>query len=332
MIGTRVAITGSSGLIGTALAASLRGDGHQVTRLVRRPAAPGGGTGPGSQADDAAAPDDAVSAWDPDSVDGGLDPRAFTDVAAVVHLAGAGIGDRRWTAVRKAEIRNSRVRGTRALATGLAGLDKPPPTLLCGSAIGWYGDTHGRAVDESAPPGAGFLADLVRDWEQAADPARAAGIRTAHLRTGLVLSAHGGTLGRLEPIFKLGFGIPLGSGGQYMSWISLADEVGAMRFLLDRPDVAGPLNLTAPHPVTNSEFTEALNAALGRPAVLGLPVPGLRLPGSVLHVPAPALRVALGEMSGELLASAQVLPRRLLEAGYAFQHPDITSALAYALP
>jgi uncharacterized protein len=264
-------------------------------------------------------------------VDGGLDPRAFTDVAAVVHMAGAGIGDRRWTAARKAEIRDSRIRGTRALATGLAGLDKPPPTLLCGSAIGWYGDTRGREADESAPPGAGFLADLVRDWEQAADPARAAGIRTAHLRSGIVLGGRGGTLGRLVPIFKLGFGIPLGSGGQYMSWISLADEVGAMRFVLDRPDIAGPLNLTAPHPVTNSEFTEALNAALGRPAVLGLPVPGLRLPGSVLHVPTPALRLALGEMSGELLASAQVLPRRLLEAGYAFQHPDISAALAYAL-
>jgi uncharacterized protein (TIGR01777 family) len=302
-----------------------------VTRLARGPAARGAGADPASQAGDRAAPHDAVSAWDPGAVDGGLDPRAFTDVTAVVHLAGAGIGDRRWTAARKAEIRNSRVSGTRALATGLARLDKPPPTLLCGSAIGWYGDTHGREADESAPPGAGFLADLVRDWEQAADPARAAGIRTAHLRSGIVLAARGGTLGRLLPIFKLGFGIPLGAGGQYMSWISLADEVAAVRFLLDRPDVAGPLNLTAPHPVTNSEFTEALNAALGRPAVLRLPVPGLRLPGSVLHVPTPALRLALGEMSGELLASARVVPRRLLETGYAFQHPDISSALAYAL-
>ena len=272
-----------------------------------------------------------MSAWDPGSVDGGLDPHAFTDVAAVVHLAGAGIGDRRWTAARKAEIRNSRVRATRALTTGLAGLDKPPPALLCASAIGWYGVTRGREVDESAPAGAGFLADVVRDWEQAADPARAAGIRTAHLRSGIVLSPRGGTLGRLVPLFKLGFGIPLGSGGQYMSWISLADEIGAMRFVLGRPDIAGPLNLTAPHPVTNSEFTEALNAALGRPAVLRVPVPGLRLPGSVLHVPTPALRLALGEMAGEVLASARVLPRRLLEAGYDFQHPDIASALAYAL-
>jgi uncharacterized protein (TIGR01777 family) len=272
-----------------------------------------------------------VSSWDPASADGGLDPQAFTDVAAVVHLAGAGVAGRRWTAARKAEIRNSRVRGTRALATGLARLDRPPATLLCGSATGWYGDTRGREADESAPPGAGFLANVVRDWEQAADPARAAGIRTAHLRTGIVLSPRGGTLGRLVPLFKLGFGLPLGSGTQYMSWISLADEIGAIRFVLGRPGVAGAVNLTAPQPVTNAEFTTTLNAALGRPAVLGLPVPALRLPGSVLHVPSPALRLALGEVAGELLASARVLPRRLLEAGYRFQHPDISSALAYAL-
>ena len=339
----KVAITGSSGLIGTAVAASLRGDGHQVLRLARRPARPrasaGAGTdagtgtnaGTGADAHRAAAGDDAVSGWDPDSVDGGLDPHAFTDVTAVVHLAGPGIADRRWTAARKAEIRNSRVRGTRALATGLARLDKPPATLLSGSAIGWYGNTGVHETDESGPPGTGFLADLVRDWEQAADPARAAGIRTAHLRSGLVLASGGGTLGRLVPIFKLGFGIPLGSGRQYMSWISLADEVGAVRFLLDRPDLAGPVNLTAPHPVTNSEFTAALNVALGEPTVLRLPVPGFRLPGSLLHVPTPALDLALGEVSGELLASARVLPRRLLDAGYGFQHPDLASTLAAVL-
>jgi uncharacterized protein len=290
-----------------------------VVRLARRPASgPGGG--------------EAAPGWDPAATNGGLDPRALAGVTAVVHLAGAGIADRRWTPARKAEIRGSRVLGTRALATGLARLAEPPATLLCGSAIGWYGDTHGQEADESAPPGAGFLADLVRDWEQAADPARSAGIRTAHLRSGIVLGAGGGTLGKLVPIFKLGLGIPLGSGTQYMSWISLADEVGAIRFLLGRPDVAGPVNLTAPRPVTNSEFTAALNDALGQPTVLRLPVPGLRLPASVLHVPTPALQLALGEMSGELLASARVLPRRLLRAGYRFQHPDITSALASPLP
>jgi uncharacterized protein (TIGR01777 family) len=319
-IPTKVAITGASGLIGTALAASLRADGDEVVRLTRRRA-------PGT-----AAREEGVSTWDPGATDGGLDPRAFSDVTAVVHLAGAGIADRRWTPARKAEIRDSRVRGTRALATGLARLDKPPATLLCGSAVGWYGDTHGHEADESMPPGAGFLADTVRDWEQAADPARSAGIRTAHMRSGLVLASSGGTLGKLVPIFRLGFGIPLGSGTQYMSWISLADEVGAIRFLLGRPDLAGPVNFTAPRPVTNSEFTAALNAALGHPTVLRLPVPALRLPASALHVPTPALQLALGEMAGELLASARVLPRVLLAAGYPFQHPDISSALAATLP
>jgi uncharacterized protein len=292
----------------------LRADGHEVLRLSR-----------GS----ARADDPGVSGWDPGAVDGGLDARAFAGVTAVVHLAGAGIADKRWTAERKAVVRDSRIRGTRALATGLAQLDQPPATLLCGSAIGWYGDTGDREVDESAPSAAGFLPDLVRDWEQAADPARAAGIATAHLRSGIVFAPAGGTLGELLPIFKLGLGIPLGSGRQYMSWISLADEVGAIRFLLDRPDVTGPVNLTAPAPVTNVELTAALNDALGRPTLLRLP--GLRLPGSLLHVPTLALRIALGEVAGELLASARVLPRRLTAAGYAFQHPALPAALAYAL-
>ena len=241
------------------------------------------------------------SSWDPGAVDGGLDSRVLSGTDAVVHLAGAGIADKRWTPARKGEIRDSRVLGTRALATGLAGLDKPPATLVCGSAIGWYGDTGSQEKDESAPPGAGFLADVVRDWEQAADPARAAGIRTAHLRSGLVLDSSGGTLGRLLPIFKLGLGVPLGSGHQYMSWISLTDEVAALRFLIDRADMAGPVNGTAPHPVTNAEFTSALNDALRPPAAL-------RLPGSVLRVPTAVLRLVLGEMSGELLASARVVP------------------------
>jgi hypothetical protein len=314
----RVAITGSSGLIGGALAASLRADGHEVTHLVRRPASTG--------AAPSDARGDAVSRWDPGATDGGLDARAFAGVEAVVHLAGAGIADKRWSAARKAEIRGSRVRGTRALATGLARLDPPPATLVCGSAVGWYGDTGDREVDESAPPGAGFLADLVRDWEQAADPARAAGIRTAHLRSGIILDPSGGTLGRLLPLFRLGLGIPLGSGAQYISWITLADEVGAIRFLLDREDMTGPVNGTAPRPVTNAEFTQTLNETLGCPTLFGVPIPGLRLPGS-LHVPAVALRIALGEVTGELLASARVVPRRLEQAGYEFGYPEIRPAL-----
>jgi hypothetical protein len=297
----------------------LRADGHEVLSLTRGPARAGGdGSG--------------VSGWNPEAVDAELDPRAFAGVSAVVHLAGAGIADKRWTPARKAVLRDSRIRATRGLATGLARLDEPPARLLCGSAIGWYGDTGDREVDESAPPAAGFLADLVRDWEQAADPARAAGIATAQLRSGLVLAPAGGTLGALLPIFKLGMGIPLGSGRQYMSWIALPDEVGAIRFLLEHPDLTGPVNLTAPAPVSNAELTVALNEALGRPTLLRLPVPGLRLPGSLLHVPAPVLRIALGEVAGELLASARVLPRRLAEAGYAFTYPGLPAALAYAVP
>ena len=325
MTRARVAVTGSSGLIGGALVASLRADGYDVVRLLRRQ--PGPGTAPAGPA----APGDGVSHWDPGAPDAGLDPQAFIGVTAVVHLAGAGIGDKRWTEARKAEIRDSRIKATRALASGLAKLAKPPATLLCASAIGWYGDTHGRDVDESAPAGSGFLAELVQDWEAAADPARSAGIRTAHLRSGLVLTARGGTLARMVPVFKLGLGARLGPGTQYMSWISLVDEIGAIRFLLDQPEIAGPVNLTAPNPVTNAEFTAALDATLGRPKVFRLPVPGLRLPSATVGVPGQALRLALGEMAGELLASARVLPERLLDADYHFSHPYITPALRYAL-
>ena len=286
--------------------ASLRADGHEVVRLVRGAAA-------------GSAPDAGVvaSSWDPGSADGGLDARALSGTDAVVNLAGAGVADRRWTDARKAEIRSSRVDGTRALATGLAGLAQPPAVLLSGSAIGWYGDAGGREVDESAPAGPGFLAGVVRDWEAAAEPARAAGIRVAHLRTGIVLSGKGGTLGRLLLPFKLGLGMRLGPGSQYMSWISLADEVGAIRFLIGLPDVSGPVNLTAPAPVTNAEFSSALASVLHRPALL--------------RVPAVALRLGLGEVAGELLASARVLPRQLLGAGYPFQHADIRAALAWAV-
>jgi uncharacterized protein (TIGR01777 family) len=319
----RVAVTGSSGLIGSALVASLRADGYDVVRMLRRQR--------GVTLAPPPAPGDTVTYWDPGTEDARLDPQAFIGVTAVVHLAGAGIGDKRWTEARKAELRNSRVKATRMLTSGLAKLSEPPATLLCASAIGWYGDTGGRDVDESAPAGSGFLAELVRDWEAAADPARAAGIRTVHLRSGLVLAAGGGTLARMVPVFKLGLGTRLGSGTQYMSWISLVDEIGAIRFLLDQAEVAGPVNLTAPNPVTNAEFTAALDATLGRPKVLRLPVPRLRLPSASVGVPAQALRLALGEMAGELLASARVLPERLLEADYHFSHPYITPALRYAL-
>ena len=300
----KVAVTGSSGLIGTALVASLYSEGHQVVRLVRRsPRSP-----------------DEVR-WDPESADAGLSPmpEALEGLGACVHLAGAGVASRRWTARYKAEIRNSRVLGTRALAGALAKLATPPATLLCASAIGWYGDTGGRDVDESAPAGNAFLARLVRDWEAATGPAAEAGIRVVNLRSGLVLTPAGGLLVRLLPFARLGLCPRFASGTQAMSWISLSDEIRAMLFLLGRNDIAGPVNLTAPLPVTKSEFTAALAAAVHR-----RDLPWLR-------VPAPVLRLALGEASVEILSSARVIPKRLAEAGYNFRDRTIPEALSREL-
>jgi uncharacterized protein len=299
----KIAVTGSSGIIGTALVASLRADGHEVIRLVRR--AP--------RARD-------EKRWDPRAADGGLltpGSSALDGLAACVHLAGAGVADHRWTARYKTEIRASRVLGTRALAGALTKLSPPPATLVAASAIGWYGDTGGREVDESAglAAGQGFLARLVRDWEAAAEPAAEAGIRVVHPRSGLVLTPRGGLLARLLPLARLGLSPTFGSGRQVMSWVSLSDEIAAVKFLLGRTDLSGPVNVTAPAPVTNAEFTAALNVAAGR-----RPRPWLR-------VPAPLLRLAVGEASVELLSSARVLPGRLQEARYEFRYPDLPGAL-----
>ena len=299
----KVAITGSSGLIGTALTASLQADGHQVVRLVRRPP---------RAADEIRRDPRAADAGNP----------VLTGVSACVHLAGAGVGDHRWTAAYKAEIRSSRVLATRALATALAGLSPRPLTFISGSAMGWYGDTGGAAVTEDAPAGKGFLSRVVADWEAAASPARDAGIRVAQLRSGLVLGSGGGMLGRLALPARLGVLPRFGDGRQVMSWISLTDEVRAIRFLLDGPGAegrSGPYNLTAPNPVTNTELTSALLAACRRPDF------------SWLRVPAPALRLGLGEMSSELLPSARVLPKRLLDAGFEFDYPTVDAALAAEL-
>jgi uncharacterized protein (TIGR01777 family) len=300
----KIAVTGSSGLIGTALVASLRSDGHDVIRLVRRPP---------RAADEVR--------WNPRAADAGLvGTHDWLDgLSACVHLAGAGIMDRRWTARYKAEVRASRVLGTRALAGALAKLSPPPATLVSASAIGWYGDTGGQEVDESAPAGDAFLARLVRDWEAAAQPAADAGIRVVHPRSGLVLTPAGGILARLLPLARLGLCPRFGSGRQVMSWISLSDEIGALRFLLDRKEVTGPVNLTAPAPASNSEFTAALAAAIGR-----RDLPWLR-------IPAPMLRLALGEGAAELLTSTQVAPKRLLKAGYPFRHPTLPKALSAEL-
>jgi len=300
----KVAVTGSSGLIGTALVADLRSDGHQVIRLVRRPP---------RSADEVR--------WDPESADAGLDPKpeALEGLGACVHLAGAGVASRRWTRRYKAEIRASRVLGTRALAGALAKLGSPPATLLSASAIGWYGDTGGRQVDESAPAGTAFLARLVRDWETATEPAAQAGIRVVNLRSGLVLTPAGGLLARLLPLARLSLCPRFASGTQAMSWISLSDEIRAIGFLLSRPDITGPVNLTAPAAVTNSEFTTALAAAVHR-----RDLPWLR-------VPAPLLRLGLGEASVELLTSTRVAPKRLLGAGYSFRHRTLPEALSAEL-
>jgi uncharacterized protein len=315
----KVAVTGSSGLIGTALTASLQADGHQVVRLVRRP----------PRADSERTGSDKAGSearWDPRAADAG--GPALSGVDAVVHLAGAGVGDHRWTASYKAEIRASRVLATRALAAAVAATVPQPKAFIVASAIGWYGDTAGREVTEAAPASKAFLSRVVHDWEAAADPARAAGIRVAHLRSGLVLGVGGGVLGRLALPARFGVLPRFGDGHQVMSWIALTDEIRAIRFLLDGagtgPDNtgerSGPYNLTAPNPVTNSELTAALHAAFKRPDF-----PWLR-------VPAPLLKLGLGEMSSELLTSARVLPARLLESGFEFSYPTIGAALAAELP
>jgi len=294
----RVAITGSSGLIGTALTESLTRDGHQVTRVVRRPPGPG------------------EVQWDPQAPRGGLDPAALGGVDAVVHLSGAPIAGGPWTRARKLKLRTSRIQSTQALVAAVTAA-AAPPVLLCGSAVGWYGDTGQRMVDESAPSGTGFLATLVRDWEAAAQPARQAGVRVVNLRSGVVLSRRGGMLPLLIPPFRFGLGARLGPGTQYLSWISLTDHVRAVRYLLDHDDLDGPVNLTAPEPVTNATLTAELARALHRPAVL--------------WIPGPVLRAALGELSGELLGSLRARPGRLEEAGFSFRHPGIADALAAGL-
>jgi uncharacterized protein len=294
----RIAVTGASGLIGSALVRSLNADGHQVVALVRRPPA-----GPGE------------ARWDP--MGGTVDMAALTGCEAIVHLAGAGVGDRRWTARRKQVLRGSRVTGTATIARAAASLDTPPRVLLCGSAIGYYGDTGDTYVDEDSPPGRGFLADLVQDWEAAADPAIEAGIRTAYARTGLVVAAHGGAWGRLFPLFKAGLGGRLGDGWQFWSFISLHDEIAALRHVLDTPSLSGPVNLTAPEPLTNREITAAMGRVLHRPTVAA--------------VPAPVLRVALGEFAGDVLGSQRVRPKRLLESGFTYAHPEIEGAVRAAL-
>ncbi|WP_225850842.1 TIGR01777 family oxidoreductase [Streptomyces sp. HPF1205] len=298
MIPMRIAVSGASGLIGSALSASLAADGHEVVRLVRR---------------DPRQPDEIR--WDP--VAGTVDTAGLAGCEAVVHLAGAGVGERRWTEARKRVIRDSRVLGTTAVARAVAALDTPPRVLVCGSAIGYYGDTGDSYVDEDSPQGAGFLAELVADWEAAAEPARAAGIRTVHARTGLVVAKDGGAWGPLFTLFRAGLGGRLGNGRQFWSFISLRDEVAALRHVLDTPSLSGPVNLTAPEPLTNREITAAMGRALHRP--------------TLATVPAPVLRLTLGEFASDVLSSQRVRPARLLASSFTFAHPHIDQAIAAAL-
>lgn len=291
----RLAVTGASGLIGNALVPHLRGQGHEVLRMVRRTSG---------------APDEVT--WDP--AGGTVDTARLSGVDAVIHLAGAGVGDHRWTNEYKATIRDSRVQGTHTLATALASMQTPPSVLISGSAIGFYGDTGDTEVTEDAPAGDGFLAEVVVAWEASAQPARDAGIRVVHPRTGLVVAGRGGAWGKLWPIFRLGGGGRLGSGRQWWSFISLRDEVRALTYLLD--NLEGPVNLTAPTPATNSEVTEAMGELLHRP--------------TWLPVPAKALELVLGEFASEVLGSARVVPGALLDAGFVFLDSNIEQALAWA--
>lgn len=286
----RVAITGASGLIGSALLGHLKSEGHTVQRLVRRKTV---------------AADEVF--WDP--IKGEIDLEPLRGVEAIIHLAGANVGDKRWTKKYRAEILNSRLLGTTTIAK--AANEVKPAVVISASAIGWYGETGNRAVNESDRAGDDFLATVCREWEAAADSITTS--RVVKIRTGLVLEPTGGALGKMLPLFKFGLGGKLGSGKQWWSWITLHDQIKAICFLLEK-NIEGAVNLTSPNPATNQEFTAALARALRRPAIF--PVPGF------------ALKLALGGFSTEILGSKRVLPQKLLDAGFTFDYPHLAPALS----
>ena len=285
----RIAVTGASGLIGSSLVGYLKSQGHTVQRLVRRPAV-----------------SSEEITWDP--IAGTVDMEALAGIDAVIHLAGAGVSDKRWTKKYKSEILNSRLLGTTTIAKAVAIVK--PQVFISASAIGWYGESGNRAVIESDRVGDDFLAAVCREWESAAD--LAGDVRTVKLRTGLVLDPTGGALGKMLPIFRFGLGGKLSNGKQWWSWITLHDQIRAIAFLLENK-VSGPVNLTSPNPVTNSEFTAGLARAMHRPALF--------------PVPAIALKIVLGGFSAEVLGSKKVMPQVLIEAGFTFDYPHISSAL-----
>jgi uncharacterized protein (TIGR01777 family) len=286
----RIAVTGSSGLIGTALVGNLKSEGYTVQRLVRR----------------AAHASDEIS-WDPKN--GTVDLEALAGINAVIHLAGAGVGDKRWTKKYKSEILNSRLLGTTTIANAVAHVK--PKVFISASAMGWYGETGNRAVTEKDREGDDFLAAVCHEWENAAD--LAGDVRTVKLRMGLILDPTGGALGKMLPPFRFGLGGRLGSGKQWWSWITLHDVIRAINFALENP-ISGPINVSAPNPVTNQEFTSALARALHRPAVF--PVPSI------------ALKLAFGGFSSEMLGSKKVIPQVLLNAGFRFEYPHVGAAIA----
>jgi uncharacterized protein len=295
----KIAITGSRGLIGSQLVPHWRAQGYEVIRIVRGEAA-----------------GDEVL-WNPGR--GEIEADKLHGVDAVVHLAGAGVGDRRWSSRYKEEILSSRVAGTSTLARALASLPVPPAVMVSASAVGYYGGRGDEVLTEESGQGTGFLADVCAQWEAATAAATSGGIRVVRLRTGVVLSAAGGALGKQLPLFRLGLGARLGPGRQHLSWITRRDVVGAVSFVLARADLAGPVNLASPDPVSNARFTQELGRALHRPARL--------------VVPAAALRIALGsEMASEVvLASQRAVPERLLDAGFTFRDPTLAGALSTAL-
>ncbi|MBW0289549.1 epimerase [Rhodococcus sp. MH15] len=293
----RVVIAGSSGLIGTALVSSLRSDNHDVVRLVRR---------------STAGPDE--SRWDPDH--DRLDLSVLQGADAVVNLCGVGIGDKRWSGSYKQAIRDSRIVATDILAEAVA--SEKVPVLANASAVGYYGDTGDKIVDEDSPAGTDFLAATCRDWELATEPARAAGARVVNLRSGVVISPHGGMLGRLRRLYSFGLGGRLGNGRQYFPWISLEDECDAIKFALTNSELSGPVNLTGPAPVTNAQFNDAMSRAVHRPA------PWI--------VPGFALEALIGEFAKSgILGGQRAIPAALERAGFSFRHNTIGEALAAAL-
>jgi hypothetical protein len=295
-----ILVTGSTGFVGSALVPFLAAGGHRVTRLVR------------------ATPEHGIAEvqWDPEA--GVMDIARLEGLDAVVHLAGENIATGRWTAEKKAKIRDSRVGGTRLLCDSLAGLKQPPKVMVCASAIGYYGDRGDELLTEESAPGTGFLAGVCREWEAAAKPAVQKGIRVVHPRFGMVLSGAGGALAKLLPPFRMGLGGVLGTGHQYISWIALDDLLGVIAHALTTEALQGPVNAVTPNPVTNQEFTQTLGRLLSRVTLFSMP--------------AVAARLAFGEIADEvLLASQRVQPTRLLATGYRFRYPDLEGALRRSL-